>query len=357
MPGTVNGGLLRRVVCAALLAAATLGAATAFAAPACDDGIDNDRDGKTDYLADPGCASASDNTETYDTIKGTPCPECTCGADLDGNGYMGDSGEMVACDQLPDGTAQCPLQRQACTAKDGGHVCPSDPHAPCQDTGGSTPTCSVNRCYSAAAGGQTKTEITQPPPADDGPRGVDGSCLGVMRVFPGQGMRCRTAGAQTAFQNCCSNRAGRLQDTVGEKGGEHQRRYKERENALLVWENQCDIPDQQTAQLADSGYCIDLGSYCAEEWVFGCVQRARSYCCFNSKLARMIQEQGRPQIPSMGGFGSKKNPDCRGFTLEEFQALDFSKIDLAGYYAELRTQSQAMIRNEAQNNARQNTGR
>ena len=50
-------------------------------------------------------------------------------------------------------------------------------------------------------------------------------------------------------------------------------------------------------------------------------------CNFNSKLARIINEQGRPQLNK--GWGSASNPECKGFTPEEFQKLDFSKIDFA----------------------------
>ena len=78
----------------------------------------------------------------------------------------------------------------------------------------------------------------------------------------------------------------------------------------------------------------------------GCVQRAESHCCFNSKLARIVQEQGRAQIPSMGGFGTAREPNCRGFRPEEFQAIDFSKIDLSEYFDELQTRSQALIEGE-----------
>jgi conjugal transfer mating pair stabilization protein TraN len=84
----------------------------------------------------------------------------------------------------------------------------------------------------------------------------------------------------------------------------------------------------------------------------GCVQRNQSYCCFNSKLARILQEQGRAQIPSIGGFGSAQSPNCRGFTTHEFQSLDFTKIDLTGYHAQIRTKGQALIQGEAQDAAR-----
>lgn len=327
-----------------------------FTVAQCDDGIDNDGDGLIDYPADTGCTSASDETETYDTVKGTPCANCSCGVDLNGNGDVSDPGEVQSCPPLSDGTSQCPIGRTACVAKDGGYVCPTNSALACQPTGTGAPTCSPNQCYSAASGGVTTTTIDQPEPADNGPRGADGSCLGVLRVFAGQGMRCRTSGTQTAFQNCCDNKAGVLNDTMGEKGGQTQRDYKKQANAFNVFANQCDIQDQKAAQLAASDYCIYLGKYCAEKWIFGCVQNAKSYCCFNSKLAKLIQEQGRAQLPSMGGFGTVTNPDCKGFTLQEFQSLDFSKIDLSSYTSSFKMDSQTMIQNNAQTNAHTNTG-
>lgn len=53
----------------------------------CNDGMDNDGDGLTDYPADPGCESALDETET-DTCPGVGpgCPQCADGVDNDGDG-------------------------------------------------------------------------------------------------------------------------------------------------------------------------------------------------------------------------------------------------------------------------------
>src|SRR3546814_19770346 len=68
-------------------------------------------------------------------------------------------------------------------------------------------------------------------------------------------------------------------------------------------------------------------------------------CCFNTKLGRIIQEQGRPQLKAFNGnlWGTAKKPMCRGFTPEEFQALDFSKIDLSEYYADIEARAQSDI--------------
>ena len=53
-------------------------------------------------------------------------------------------------------------------------------------------------------------------------------------------------------------------------------------------------------------------------------------------MARIIQEQGRPQLTTFGptgSWGTPDNPDCRGFTPEEFESIDFAKIDFSEYIA------------------------
>jgi len=101
----------------------------------------------------------------------------------------------------------------------------------------------------------------------------------------------------------------------------------------------CDQNDGETALFAASGYCHYLGTVCDRKWpVVGCVQRSRRYCCFNSKMARIVAEQGRPQLKAFGpdgGWGTPGNPNCRGFTPEEFQQLDFSRIDLSEYFDDI----------------------
>jgi hypothetical protein len=40
-----------------------------------------------------------------------------------------------------------------------------------------------------------------------------------------------------------------------------------------------------------------------------------------------LQEQGKPQLGL--DFGTAESPNCRGFTAEELQKLEFSKLDLS----------------------------
>jgi hypothetical protein len=54
--------------------------------PVCNDGRDDDDDGKMDYPADPGCATPDDSDETDDCPTGPNCPACANGQDDDGDG-------------------------------------------------------------------------------------------------------------------------------------------------------------------------------------------------------------------------------------------------------------------------------
>ena len=113
----------------------------------------------------------------------------------------------------------------------------------------------------------------------------------------------------------------------------------------------CDQQDLESALLRDSGMCHYVGDYCEKKWpLIGCVQKAKGYCCFNSKLGRIIHEQGRPQLKVFqpnGAWGQGASPNCRGFTPEEFQMLDFGQIDLSEYFTEIQTKAVETIQQNA----------
>lgn len=58
------------------------------------------------------------------------------------------------------------------------------------------------------------------------------------------------------------------------------------------------------------------------------------YCVFPTKLAGIVQIQGR--FAQLGiGFGSVWHPDCRGVTPEELERINFKALDLSEMVAEL----------------------
>ena len=58
-------------------------------------------------------------------------------------------------------------------------------------------------------------------------------------------------------------------------------------------------------------------------------------------MALIVQTEGRKQLGL--GWGTPESPACRGLTLEEFQALDFSAMDLTPVMAEMAAEAQKTV--------------
>lgn len=207
-------------------------------------------------------------------------------------------------------------------------------------------------------------------------------CLGNIEVFKGREASCRTAGTQTAFKNCCNLDGKIFQEQYGnrmESAGEALSSMAETFDSLTGGNTQEIIDafneinstttgylvedataqvmnylfspcaeDSGPAALVSSDMCLKIGEPCIEDWeLAGCVQRAEVYCCFKSVLARILHEQGRQQFPDFT-FGDENHPNCRGFTLDEFQAIDFSKIDFSDLRETIKQQSQEVIEQNMQ---------
>src|SRR3546814_15070322 len=67
------------------------------------------------------------------------------------------------------------------------------------------------------------------------------------------------------------------------------------------------------------GLCHNLGTYCSSSFLGICSTRRTAYCCFESKLSRILQEQGRVQLGKP--WGAPKKEQCIGFTIDEFSRL------------------------------------
>jgi len=100
----------------------------------------------------------------------------------------------------------------------------------------------------------------------------------------------------------------------------------------------CDKQERELRTLRDKNRCVMVGTYCAErDKVFRtCLRKKTTFCCFGTKLARLIQENGRKQIRR--SWGSSENPDCNGFSPEELSQMDFSTIDFSELFEDIRGQ-------------------
>lgn len=96
----------------------------------------------------------------------------------------------------------------------------------------------------------------------------------------------------------------------------------------------CDEASTETAVKNNLHLCVDVGEYCSQKILFACWGKKHAYCCFVNLIARIIQEQGRAQLGI--GWGDPKEPDCRGLTVEELQAIDWERIDWTEYIVDLQ---------------------
>lgn len=127
-----------------------------------------------------------------------------------------------------------------------------------------------------------------------------------LTIFPGEYHKCDKAIA--GLQNCCRD-DGFLTDIGFD----------------------CSADDRALANKQSAGLCHYVGTYCSDRTLFGiCLKKRKTFCCFNNVLARLIHEQGRPQVG--WDWGSTKTPDCSGYTVALFQALDLSLMDFSEFY-------------------------
>lgn len=151
----------------------------------------------------------------------------------------------------------------------------------------------------------------------------DGACTGTIYIFNGKSNKCRNWDMFFGLVGggCCD---------------------KEKVFAGLV---ACKENEKLLAKQREQKQAHYIGNFCSKQLKLGfakiCVQKSDSYCTFSSSLAKIIQEQGREQLGI--SWGSPENPQCRGFTPEEFQKIDFSKIDLTEFVKDIQSSVQTSV--------------
>ncbi|EJY0730853.1 type-F conjugative transfer system mating-pair stabilization protein TraN [Salmonella enterica] len=131
-----------------------------------------------------------------------------------------------------------------------------------------------------------------------------------VRAFTGEAKFCRKAAA--GFSNCC--KAGGWGQDVG-----------------LA---KCNSEEKALAKAKKNRLTVSVGEFCAKKVAGVCLEKKRSYCQFDSKLAQIVQQQGRDGQLHIS-FGSSKHPDCRGITVDELQRIKFDQLDFTSFYDDL----------------------
>ncbi|MCU8058053.1 type-F conjugative transfer system mating-pair stabilization protein TraN [Shewanella sp. SM34] len=116
----------------------------------------------------------------------------------------------------------------------------------------------------------------------------------------------------------------------------------------------CSEEEKALATAKEDKLTVSLGQYCAEKVLGVCIRKKKAYCAFDSKLARIVQVEGRAQLGK--NFGSAKNPDCSAFSPNELQRIDMSSMDFSDFYEDMYDAIELPNTDEIQKRLQQSVG-
>ena len=96
----------------------------------------------------------------------------------------------------------------------------------------------------------------------------------------------------------------------------------------------CSSEEKALAKAKTNKLTISIGEFCSKKVLGVCLEKKRSYCQFDSKLAQIVQQQGRNGQLHIG-FGGAKSPDCRGISVDELQRINFDQLDFTNFMEDL----------------------
>lgn len=104
----------------------------------------------------------------------------------------------------------------------------------------------------------------------------------------------------------------------------------------------CNQTETQINQARDNKTVTFIRSWdeCTQEVAGVCINKLThfEFCLWPSKLARIVQDQGRPML------GQQVAAPCPGFRLQnpnEFEGIDWSRINFSDFYADVMTKYNA----------------
>ena len=143
---------------------------------------------------------------------------------------------------------------------------------------------------------------------DQGEGSFDSS---LVSVFSGDNKKCRRSLNSKHFFDCCYR-----EDKEG------------RGMVIGLGCTECNQEERDLFLAVSEGKCKKVGK------ITSLFLTQHVYCCFPTKLSRIVQEEGRKQLGL--SFGSAKDPQCQGLSFEQLGQIDFEKIDFTEFVEELQ---------------------
>lgn len=131
-----------------------------------------------------------------------------------------------------------------------------------------------------------------------------------LTIFKGQKMKCSKSVADNVLYDCCFKQSGM---------------------ALKVGVSKCSADELGLAEKREKGLCHYVGSYANE--TFGIkTEDVHVFCCFSSRLGRILQEEANKQL--VGEWRKPKKEKCLGISIDDIAKLDFNKMDFGELFDE-----------------------
>lgn len=129
-------------------------------------------------------------------------------------------------------------------------------------------------------------------------------------IFSGKSLSCRKTGL--GFLNCCKDSGWGVDLGLAK----------------------CSEEEKELGASKEKGVVIYVGDNVHDTGPLEPERVDKRYCVFNSKLARIMQSQGRLGQLQIN-FGSGKYPDCSGISPKMLSEIDMDKIDLSEIYQDI----------------------
>lgn len=140
-------------------------------------------------------------------------------------------------------------------------------------------------------------------------------------IFSGKVMSCRKTGY--GFSDCCKNSGWGVDLNLAH----------------------CSSEEKELGELKEKNLAIYVGKNVHKTTDLEPERVDKRYCVFGSKIARILQEQGR--FGQLGiNFGTPKYPDCSGLSPKQLAQINMGKIDLSEISKDIASKHQSYDPNE-----------
>ncbi|MCB1107312.1 MAG: conjugal transfer protein TraN [Chlamydiia bacterium] len=130
-------------------------------------------------------------------------------------------------------------------------------------------------------------------------------------IFCGSSSKCRRSFDSKNLFDCC-----------------HKKDCKGRGVFIGLDLGRCNKEEKDLFEKVQEGKCHRIGH------IRKLLITEHVYCCFPTKLARIIQEEGHKQLGI--SWGKPEEPNCQGLTLAQLQSLDFEQMDFTDFIEEVQ---------------------